>query len=209
MAILSNELLSEICSHANNTTLKQLRLVNQTLNHFAAECLFEDIPLILLPDSVDNLRKIIDHPTLRCYVRSITYCAERLDSQWENYERWKLFAQHVSTDDVSPDSKVGWYRFCRLLSEQRFLVNSGVEFKLFKDALTRLPSLTLYPSLIRTGSNPMIRLISLFTIELPKRPSCLSILPLCQRLIKHSRCWKYLHQRTFVFCAHWDLVVNV
>jgi hypothetical protein len=138
MAILPNEFLSEVCSHADNATLKQLRLVDQTLSSFAAECLFEEVHFILPPESIEKVRQIMEHPTFHSYVRYLIYYVDRLNPKFEDYEVWKTSALHISADAVSADLKTGWDRFCRLLSEQQDLVNDGAEFRVLNAALRRL-----------------------------------------------------------------------
>ncbi|KAF4628806.1 hypothetical protein G7Y89_g9343 [Cudoniella acicularis] len=52
MINIPNEILAEICSFSNNTTLKQLRLVNRILGQLTAEYLFREVDLILLSESI-------------------------------------------------------------------------------------------------------------------------------------------------------------
>ena len=162
MAILPNELLSVVCSHADNATLKQLRLVHRTLNTFAAKFLFEEIDLILLPKSIKKVRKIMEHPTLHRHVESMVYFGQRLNQKFDDYETWK-----ASATVSNSNSKVGWRRFCRLLREQSSLISQGAEFNIFRRALRNLPNLV------------SIKLSDLDMIEEDGSP-CYSIARRCQ-----------------------------
>jgi hypothetical protein len=142
MAILPNELLSEVCSHADIRTLKQLRLVDRTMNDFAAKFLFQEVYLILLPESIENVRQLIRHPVYKHYVRCLRYFADRLSPVLEEFEweAWKTTVIHDSghVGSADSDSKIGWYRFCRLRSEQSFLVDEEAELNILYGAFCGL-----------------------------------------------------------------------
>jgi len=142
MAILPNELLSEICSHADIATLKQLRLTDRSFNVMSSKFLFEEIEFILLPESIEKAQKIMGHSTLRHLVTTLRYFGSRLNSSLGIFEKWKSYALHVFTDGLSPDSLASWEKFCRFLSEQSILAQDGTESDIFGVACSQLPNLT-------------------------------------------------------------------
>lgn len=56
METIPNELLSKICSHSHIAASRQLRIVDRTLAQLAAKFLFEEINLILLPETLEKVR---------------------------------------------------------------------------------------------------------------------------------------------------------
>jgi hypothetical protein len=61
MRDLPTEILEMVCSQADTASLKQLRLSDKPFAQLAAEGLFEDIFVMLLPDSVEKLWMIFSY----------------------------------------------------------------------------------------------------------------------------------------------------
>jgi hypothetical protein len=88
MAILPNELLTEVCCYASvsTRTLKQLRLADRTMSAIASKFLFAVVEFILLPKSIENARNIMGHSTLRRHVKALRYFGERLNPRFADHE---------------------------------------------------------------------------------------------------------------------------
>ena len=141
MEQLPVEILGEICRQAEFRVLKPLRLVSRQMAVLAAKELFNTVYFILLPDSIEKLRQIMNHPAIYQHVRSLRYIDDLLNPVFDDYDEWEEYARHVSTDSVSPWHVAKYHRFMYLQSLQSELIRSGFESELFRKILSHFPRL--------------------------------------------------------------------
>ncbi len=87
------EMLLEICSYCNITSLREVRLVSSALASAATPWLFEEVLVAFFPKSLENLRSIAFHPVISKYVKSLIYLGEMLEG-YTTIEDWEKQIDH-------------------------------------------------------------------------------------------------------------------
>lgn len=104
---LPPELLSNVCSHLDNTDIKTLRLTC-ALASDAVPLRLERVFLSPNPLNISVFRAVADHPVLRLAVREIVYDDARLPDPYSRADRLNDCHPNDNIDDLEPDAEDLW-----------------------------------------------------------------------------------------------------
>ena len=84
------EIWQQILDDCEIKTAKQLRCCSKDFNDFASPTVFEEVYFSFCSiDSINRLRKVAHHSTLRHYVRRLFFLNMILDDKYRNYWEWE------------------------------------------------------------------------------------------------------------------------
>lgn len=165
MERLPPELLAYVCSLSDIRSLKKIRLVKTNFAHIAAQYLFKELYLTVIPTYLEKVTEVAFHPTLRSHVRILYFDGEILNETFADYETWEAA---VDTRDqiVLPTGETRaklpetprWRcsqadldrahtTFNRLLASQKALFHGRMDLVLLSTALAMLPNLQTIESI--------------------------------------------------------------
>ncbi|PVH73253.1 hypothetical protein DL98DRAFT_538505 [Cadophora sp. DSE1049] len=118
---LPKELWTQICEQLDYSDCKQVRLVSKFFCDIPCKKLFTEIFVAALPDSLQKLQCIAEHPILSTKVQKITYLIDRLDSKMICRARWESLVGNVDTGTLSRENYRKYSNYCALQGVQQQL----------------------------------------------------------------------------------------
>lgn len=138
---LPPEILANICNLSQFQDLRNLRLADRTFADLAAKHLFEEVYLILLPESIKKIQNIARTPALNKHVKSMFYFGDRFDVDMEHFQRWR---RHTSNGEPYKQADYSKFqRFCAISKVHDKLIKRGEEVKFLAWAMRRFERLEL------------------------------------------------------------------
>lgn len=133
-APLPVELLNHLCTFCDIQTLKSLRQVSHVLTEVAAPQLFHTLYAILLPESMNKVKDIANHPRLSTLVKEFVYIGDRLNPDW--------IGDQLENNPFVNTRRYRKYR--ATVEEQSYYISIRAEEILLSLVLGKLPNLQAF-----------------------------------------------------------------
>lgn len=173
MAMLPPEILSSIFSFLDTSTLKDVRQCTRVFATEAARFLFNTIVLYCTSDSIDRLKAITQHETLRQLVQEIHYVPSTY-VPYLSFPQWQHWCNRDSPNRVS--ALIGYrkhFEFYEKTSrDQQRVLNYRLDAEAWRIAHERFPHLSRVKLLMLESSKPEQGLLQKMTKRSFMAPDC-------------------------------------